>query len=66
MNNKIYSVSGYGWSGSGLVVDILSSNELGKTYGSEFTLISEPDGLIDLYNNLVLNPHFIKSGIAIV
>ena len=65
MKNKIYSVSGYGWSGSGLVVDILSSNELGKIYGSEFTLISEPDGLIDLYNNLVLNPHFIKSGIAI-
>lgn len=65
MNNKIFSISGYGWSGSGLVVDILKFNKVGKALDVEFTLLSEPDGILDLYYALVENKHFIKSDLAL-
>ena len=65
MNNKIILISGYGWSGSGLMVDILNNQKNYVSYGSEFPLFSEPNGLIDLENSLIHNWHFLKPSIAI-
>jgi hypothetical protein len=62
---KILSVSGYGWSGSGLLVDILKSQPENRALINEFSLISEPDGLIDLAGYFGDNWHFIKTGVAI-
>jgi len=65
MNNNIILVSGYGWSGSGLMVDILKNQKKYISYGSEFPLLSEPNGLLDLENSLIHNWHFLKPSIAI-
>jgi len=65
MNNNIILVSGYGWSGSGLMIDMLKSQKKYISYGSEFPLLSEPNGLLDLENSLINNWHFLKSSIAI-
>lgn len=62
---KILSVTGYGWSGSGLLVDVLKKQPENRTIENEFSLISEPDGLIDLAGYFGDNWHFIKTGVAI-
>ena len=45
---NVLAVSGYGWTGSGAVVDLLREVECCASFGSEFSLIKEPRGLIDL------------------
>ena len=65
MTNNIILVSGYGWSGSGLMVDILKNQNKYISYGSEYPLLSEPNGLLDLENSLIHNWHFLKPSIAI-
>jgi hypothetical protein len=62
---KILSVSGYGWSGSGLLVDVLKNQPENRVLQNEFSLISEPEGLIDLAGYFGDNWHFIKTGVAI-
>lgn len=65
MNNNFYCVSGYGWSGSGAVVDLLKEFENFKAINVEYPLIGEPFGLIDLEIFLVQNWHFLRHDMAI-
>jgi hypothetical protein len=58
-------VSGYGWSGSGAVVDMLSEVEGCATPGFEFSLVKEPGGLLDLECFLVDNWDVIRHDAAI-
>lgn len=48
-------VSGYYYSGSSAIVDLLREFRTFRDFGVEFRLIKDPYGLIDLENNLVIN-----------
>ena len=48
--NKLLIVSGFGWSGSGLLIDVLSSTDNWKKFPVEFRLIKDKGGIIDLIN----------------
>ena len=50
-NKKIVLVSGYGWSGSGLLIDILKSLDEFYHFPIETRFIKDKNGLIDLYNS---------------
>lgn len=65
MNTNFYCVSGYGWSGSGAVVDLLKEFENFKAINVEYPLIAEPFGLIDLEIFLVQSWHFLRHDMAI-
>lgn len=58
-------ISGYGWTGSGLLIDILKQNSNFNTIGHEYTLVSEPNGVLDLETHLIENWHFLKCDKAI-
>jgi hypothetical protein len=58
-------VAGYGWSGSGAVVDLLKEFDGYKDAGTEFRTIKEPYGIIDLESSLLENWDVGKSDIAI-
>jgi hypothetical protein len=62
---KFVAVSGYGWSGSGAVVDLLREVEGCGTPGFEFSLIKEPRGVIDLECFLLENWDVIRHSHAI-
>ncbi len=62
---KFIAVSGYGWSGSGAVVDMLREVDGCGTPGFEFSLIKEPGGIIDLECLLVDNWDVIREADAI-
>ncbi len=49
--NKILIISGFGWSGSGLLIDILSSTNKWKRFPLEFRLIKDKGGFLDLMNS---------------
>tara|TARA_B100001971_G_C18166599_1_gene524567 strand:+ start:143 stop:1171 length:1029 start_codon:yes stop_codon:yes gene_type:complete len=59
------AVSGFGWSGSSAVVDLLREFEGYISPGFEFSLIKEPYGIIDLENFLVDNWDVIRHDHAI-
>jgi len=68
LTNKIYkiiSVSGFGWSGSGAVVDLLKEIKGIKYFPYEFRILKDPDGIIDLEHGLVNNWQELKSDITI-
>jgi hypothetical protein len=63
MNCKYLCVSGYGWSGSGLYIDVLKEMNEFSSLNFEFSLIKEPNGVLDLdyaitENWDVLRAHF--------
>ena len=68
MNEKTLQficVSGFGYSGSGAVIDILGEFDSHYVFNKEFRLIKDPDGIIDLEDALVNNWQELKSDIAI-
>jgi len=58
-------VAGFGYSGSGAVVDLLRELDNCYVFEKEFRLIKDPDGIIDLENALVKNWGELRSDIAI-
>jgi len=65
MESNFYCVTGYGWSGSGAVVDLLKEYDGFISIDSEYPLISEPHGFIDLEIFLIQNWHFLRHHKAI-
>lgn len=65
MNKRFLLLYGYGWSGSGAVLDFLKENESIELYNNYFFLIRDKGGLIDLYSNLVENWDMFRSSVAI-
>jgi hypothetical protein len=65
MDLKYVAVSGYGWSGSGAVVDILKEVEGFKSPDIEFRLFSDPGGILDLETFLVYEWDLLRSNAAI-
>lgn len=52
MNKKIVLVSGYGWSGSGLLIDILKQDDgLFYHFPVEIRFIKDKNGIIDLFSS---------------
>ena len=58
-------VAGFGYSGSGAVIDLLKEFDQHFVFEKEFRLIKDPDGIIDLENALVKNWGELRSDIAI-
>ena len=58
-------VSGYGWTGSSAVVDLLKEINKACYMNVEFRIIKDPKGLRDLYDSLVENWDPLNSDIAI-
>ena len=58
-------VAGFGYSGSGAVIDLLKEFDQHYVFEKEFRLIKDPDGIIDLENALVKNWGELRSDIAI-
>lgn len=64
-DNKFFLVSGYCWSGSSAVVDLLKEYSCNIEPGIEFRLIKDPYGINDLYNALVVKRDPLNYDIAI-
>jgi hypothetical protein len=62
---KYICISGYGWSGSGLYIDFLKSHNCIKALDFEFSLIKEPDGILDLSYSLIENWDVLRSNFSI-
>lgn len=58
-------VSGYGWSGSGAVIDCLKELENVKTFDVEYRGIKDPYGLLDLERALTTQWDLLNSDFAI-
>lgn len=58
-------IAGFGYSGSGAVIDILKEFNGNYIFEKEFRIIKDPDGIIDLENALVCNWQEMKVDIAI-
>ncbi len=68
MTNKklnFICVAGFGYSGSGALINLLEEFENFYVFPREFRLIKDPDGISDLENALVNNWQELKSDIAI-
>jgi len=69
MNKKtkynVVMVSGFGGSGSTAVIDLLREFDTFKDIGSEFRLLVDPDGILNLEDNLINNWTPFQSDIAI-
>jgi len=65
VNFSFVGVSGYGWSGSGAVVDLLKEVDGFCVPSFEFRLIKDPYGIIDLETFLVQNWEVIRHDTAI-
>lgn len=63
--HNFIGVSGYGWSGSGALVDLLKELEGVYEPRVEFSLIWEPYGVLDLESSLVHNWDFLRHDTAI-
>ncbi len=64
--HRVVTAVGYGYSGSGAIVDFLK--EFSSCYVEECTeirIFQDPDGISDLEYNLVDNPNGLNSGFAI-
>ena len=64
-NNLFILVSGYCWSGSSAVVDLLKEYSCNIDPGIEFRLIKDPYGINDLYNAMVVKGDPLNCDIAI-
>ncbi|TRW50194.1 sulfotransferase [Aliidiomarina halalkaliphila] len=62
---NIISVSGYGWSGSSAVVDFMKGFKDTKAIETEFRLLKDPGGIMDLESALLDNWDVMKNGLAI-
>lgn len=62
---KIVIVSGFGGSGSSAVIDLLSEIDIFKKLKTELRLLIDPDGIMNLENNLVNNWSPYQSDTAI-
>lgn len=65
MTPSVVSVSGYGWTGASAVVDLLRGYQEFGGFGTEFRLIKDPDGVVDLENALVDDWTHIKCHVAL-
>ncbi len=65
VNIDYIGVVGYGYSGSGVVFDLLREFEEISSFNFEFSLIWEPNGLLDLEKSTVDNWDFLRHDIAI-
>jgi hypothetical protein len=61
MSIETICVAGYGWSGSGAIVDLLSSLNGYGALDFEFSMVWEPNGILDLEQNLVKNWDLLRS-----
>lgn len=64
-DKRFFLVSGYCWSGSGAIVDLLKEYRCNIEPGIEFRLIKDPYGINDLYNALVVKRDPLNYDIAI-
>ncbi len=64
-NIRYIAVAGFGWSGSGAVVDLLKEYEGIKDPDVEFRLLKDPYCINDLYNSLVIKADPLNYDIAI-
>ena len=64
-NLNFICVAGFGYSGSGAIIDLLKEFDQYYVFEKEFRLIKDPDGIIDLENALVKNWGELRSDIAI-
>jgi len=62
---KIVIVGGFGGSGSSAVIDLLSEFDVFKEFKTEFRLLVDPDGIMNLENALVYNWSPYQSDTAI-
>lgn len=62
---KYILVSGFGWSGSGAVIDYLKDYNKIKTFSKEFRLFKDFDGLFNLRTQFFENSYFFNTIIAI-
>lgn len=62
---KFVSVGGYGWSGSGAVIDLLKEFDGYWECGREFRLLRDPYGIFDLENQLLNNWDMLNADAAI-
>ncbi len=58
-------VAGYGWSGSGAVIDMLKEIETVRSFDVEYRAIKDPYGLIDLERALTENWDLLNSDFAL-
>lgn len=67
MNYQVVGVCGFGFTGSGAVLDCLNNAQSVEVLDKfEFSIIYKPDGLQDLYYHLVENPtRYFSSDVAI-
>lgn len=66
MSRKFIAVSGYGWSGSGAVVDLLREFQGITFIPGEFRLVKDPNGLLDLEWALFESNDFLRANLAIM
>lgn len=64
-NFGFVAVSGYGWTGSGALVDMLKEVDSFGDIGTEFRLIKDPYGILNLQFHLVENWNPLTSDIAV-
>ena len=65
LNINVCIVAGYGWSGSGAVIDALREIKSVKTFDVEYRAIKDPYGLIDLERALTDNWDLLNSDFAL-
>lgn len=65
MNSNYISIVGYGWTGSSLVVDLLKEFDGYDGLDIEFSMIWEPNGLLDLEKALIDDWDFLRHDTAI-
>lgn len=63
--HQVVIIGGFGGSGSSAVVDLLSEFNIFKYFNTEFRLLVDPDGIMNLENNLVNNWSPYQSDMAI-
>ncbi len=62
---NIISITGFGWSGSGAVKDLLSEFDGITSFPFEFRMLNDPDGIIDLENGIVNDWRILNCDITI-
>jgi len=65
VKERFVSVSGYGWSGSSAVVDLLREFEGFVDLGLEFRLLKDPYGICDLHSAIAQNKNVLNQHIAV-
>lgn len=65
LGKKFVLIYGFGYSGSGAVLDMLKEYENVKINKAFFSILKDPYGIIDLENSLIDHWDFVKSSIAL-